>query len=653
MAGEQFVKFVKVADIPMDREKLAMYFNTITGNNFQINRMYTNNFVYFYLGFHDKWDHEATYYISTDNMIIANGKQDRQYRIDNQYFRQSNSIVEDYNEFKFFDNPAIATIPEFSSINIDEVNANRIGDMYLTNEVNYIRQDVAEFWKSSKPNFIDEFPIITIDDYPYIYLKNGEMIQEYQAVGYYQDYFVTYSYVFEAKFIRLSDMETFYLSVADDIYNLFGIDIDFFYLFIYNSELYCVIVYGLGNDNNFPNIYSNVYKITITGISGNNIIATYTLVNSYTNQAPIIWANQFYVPQLVHTNIYKHISFNDMLYNPIKANNVFLNAILQHTYIVDFIYPTLSTYEDKYLVFAQLGELTQSSSNLYIRDNIIFDKSLDPNGRPIFYFIGSEYQLAYDSVTNQVIMSPEQIFDRLSYTSILNGTYNPTYITYINDGYELFGAHNGWLYYAEGYLFPRKLKRLNYTTLVSEDIITGLHEYRAVKHIQINSTLYIWFVYSYNSFRIYKIDMMSPSNNLYVDINDLFHKVLFDVSANNIFYINYNTEFIMIEPDWISHTYTSKIIFESVIPASIVYINDLGLYKILYNDEVFEYISAEMIFNDHDSPYIDKSYLTPESPLTKIRPTSTKYRSTYSIYKLVHANELSLDDPKTLETTIR
>lgn len=554
--------------------------------------------------------------------------------------------------FRFFNNPAIATIPEFSSINIDNVNANRIGDMYLTNEVNYIRLDVIEFWKSSRPNFIDEFPIITINDYPYIYLKNGEMIQEYQAVGYYQDYFVTYSSYYGPQFIRLSDMQTFYLHLRSDIYNLFSIETDFFYMFIYNNELYCVIVYGLEDDNNFPNIYSDVYKITITDISEGDIIATYTLVDSYTNQAPIIWANQIYIPQLVHTNIYKHISFDDMLYNPIKTNNVFLNAILQHTYIVDSIYPTLSTYEDKYLVFARLGELTQSSSNLYIRDNIIFDKSLDPNGRPIFYFISSEYQLAYDSVTNQVIISPGQIFNRLSYTSILNGTYNPTYITYINDGYELFGAHNGWLYYMEGYLFPRKLKRLNYTTLVSEDIITELPEYGAVKHIQINSTLYIWFNY-YTSFIIYKIDMMSPSNNLYVDINGKFQKVFFDVSANNIFYIDYDENFIMIEPDWISHTYTSKIIFESVISDSIVYINDLGLYKILYNDEVFEYISAEMNTYNHDSPYIDKSYLTPESSLTKIRPTSTKYRSTYSIYKLVYANELSLDDPKTLETTIR
>jgi hypothetical protein len=99
VAGEQFAKFVKIADIPMDREKLAMYFNTITYNNSQINRTYTNNFVYFKLSLNDVWNHEATYYISTDNTIIANGKQDRQYRIDNQYFHQSNSIVEDYNEF--------------------------------------------------------------------------------------------------------------------------------------------------------------------------------------------------------------------------------------------------------------------------------------------------------------------------------------------------------------------------------------------------------------------------------------------------------------------------------------------------------------------------------------------------------------------------
>jgi hypothetical protein len=661
VAGEQFAKFVKVADIPMDRKKLAMYFNTITYNNNQINRTYTNNFVYFKQSFNDWAEHYSVYYISTDNTIIANGKQDRQYRIDNQYFRQSNSIVEYYNEFGFFDNPAVTNIPEFeSTFHIQEINANKVFDMYLTNEVNYIKQDVIEFWKSTRPNFVDEFPIVTIDYQPYIYLKNGEAIPEYQAVGYYQDYFVTYDSLDYAKFIRLSDMETFYLSVADDIYNLLSIYMDFFYMFIYNNELYCVIVYGLGNYNNFPNIYSNVYKITITGISGNDIIATYTLVNSYTNQAPIIWANedvwssQSLIPNLMYTNLYKHISFNDMLYNPIKTNNVFLNAILQHTYIVDTIYPTLSTYQDKYLVFKRIGDITQSSSNLYIRDNIIFDKSLDPNGRPVFYyrtsFPGS--QLVYDSVTNQVIVLYNWYrFNRLSYTDILNGVYNPTYITYINNAYALVGAHNGWFYYIEGYGDSSKLKRLNYTTLVREDIITGLGDYQSVKYIQIGSILYIWFPINYPTYRIHKIDMMSPSDTLYVDIPSNILPPFFDIPANNIL----DRKLRILEFDWINHTYTSRNILENtnIDWQLIMYLNDLGLYKIIKHDTYFEYYSAELTYGKQDSPYVDKSYFAYDNSITKMHLTSTKYRSTYSIYKLVYANDLSLDEPKTLETTIR
>jgi hypothetical protein len=649
VAGEQFAKFVKVADIPMDREKLAMYFNTITYNNDLINRTYTNNFVYFKQSSNDLYEHNSVYYISTDNTIIANGKHNRQYRLDNQYFRQSNFIVENYTEFGFFDNPAVATIPEFESeFHIQEVNANKVFDMYLTNEVNYIREDVIEFWKSSRPNFVDEFPIVTIDYQPYIYLKNGEVLQEYQAVGYYQDYFVTYDSIYRAKFIRLSDMQTFYLYVSSDIYDLFGIDVDFFYLFINSNEVYCIIVHGLQSDSNFPNIYSKVYKITITGISGNTIVATYTLVNSYTNQARIIWANEVLVPQLVYTNIYKHISFNDMLYNPIKTNNVFLNAVLQHTYIVDSIYPTLSTYGDKYLVFTRMRDITQSSSNLYIRDNIIFDKSLDPNGRPVFYYINNEYQLAYDSVTNQVIMSPEQIFNRLNYTSILNGTYSPTYITYINDGRELLGAHNGWFYYMEGYSAPRKLRRFNYNTLVGEDIITGLAGYQSVNYIQINSTLYIWFPIDSNNYRIYKIDMMSPSSNLYVDIPSNIANLFFDIPANNIF----NTQLQVLEIDWVNHTYTSRNILESTDTQLIMYLNDLGLYKILPNENHFEYDNAERIYGWQDSPYVDKSYFVFENSVSKMHLTSTQYRSAYSIYKLVYANELSLDEPKTLETTL-
>jgi len=651
VAGEQFAKFVKVADIPMDREKLAMYFNTITYNNNQINRTYTNNFAYFRQSFNDLYEHDATYYISTDSTIIANGKQDRQYRLDNQYFRPANSIVEDYNEFGFFDNPAVAIIPEFESyFHIQEVN--KVFDMYLTNEVNYIRQDVIEFWKSSRPNFVNEFPIVTIDYQPYIYLKNGEVVQEDQAVGYYQDYFVTYNSSYDAKFIRLSDMQTFYLNVYNNMYDLFGIDIYLFYLFIYDDELYCVVIYGLEDDSNFPNVYSKVYKVTITGIEQDTIIAAYTLVNSYTNQAHIIWANQGYsIPHLVHTNIYKHISFNDMLYNPIKKNNVFLNAVLQHTYIVDLIYPTLSTYQDKYIIFNRMDQITQSSNNLYIRDNIIFDKSLDPNGSPVFYY-SSNTPLAYDSVTNNLIMATNsnKSYSKLNYTQIINGIYNQTYIVFISNSSKLIGAHDGWFYYIENYYSPVKLRRFNYTTLVSEDIITIPAYYSSIGYIQINSILYIWFPINSVDYRIYKIDMMSPSSNLYVDIPSNNITLFFDIPANNIF----NNKLQILEFDWVNHTFSSRNILEGILDiAPIIYLNDLGLYKIIIHENTFEYDNAERIYGEQDSPYVDRSYFVNENSITNMHLTSTEYRSTYSIYKLVYANDLSLDEPKTLETTIR
>jgi hypothetical protein len=662
VAGEQFAKFVKVADIPMDREKLAMYLNVINTNINQIYRTYTSDFVYLYESYNDAWNHEATYYISTDNTLIANGKNDRPYRINNQYFRQSNSIVEDYNEFGFFDNPVTYSFPEFRSVYIDYTNANRVADMYLTNEINYVKQevwtlpqDIYTFWKSSRPNFVDEFPIVTIDNYPYIFLKNGEIIQQYNIVGYYQGYFITYHDPYKAVFIRLSDMHSFILEVWDDIYMYESIDADSFYIFIYNNELYCVVFHGFDSYYNFPNYYSKVYKITITGTTGNIFNAIYTLIDSYTTQSPMLWANKSQsvfslIPRLVGTNLYKHIDFEDMLKNPVKINKVFCNALLNNTYILEYIFPTLSTYQDKYIVFKYIGALTQSSTNIYIRDNIIFDKNLDPNGRPVFY-IGEDYGLAYDVVTNQVIISPEMDFFRANYADILNGIYNLSYIGFITDARELVGAHNGWLYYIEGYGAPRKLKRLNYTTLVSEDIITGLSDYQSVKYIQIGSILYIWFPVSYQNFRIYKIDMMSPSNNWYVGINANIYKVFFDIPANNIFYLTYDGElFILTEIDWVNHTRTSKVIFENIMNLeSIVYINDLGLYKRLHDDEVFEYeggITGQYL------PYIDTSHYLDKSPLTKIHITSTKYRSTYSIYKLVYANDLSLDEPKTLETTI-
>jgi hypothetical protein len=422
-----------------------------------------------------------------------------------------------------------------------------------------------------------------------------------------------------------------------------------FYLFIYNNELYCVIFHGLEDDSNFPNIYSKVYKITIIDIDEDVIIATYTLVDDYTNQTPIIWAIGSDMPLLMSTNIYKHISFNDMLHNPVITDNMFLNAILQHTYIVDSIYPTLSTYQDKYLVFTRMRNITQSSSNLYIRDNIIFDKSLDPNGRPIFYFVDPDYQLAYDSVTNQVITSPGATVYRLSYNDILNGTYNRTYITFINNARELVGAHNGWFYYIEIYWPLRKLRRFNYTTLASEDIITGITLHSAVYHIQINSTLYIWFVINALYYRIYKIDMMSPSATLYVDVPLSTIPLFFDIPANNIF----DSQFNLLEFDFVNHTYTSRRILESIDTDLIIAINDSGLYKILPNENYFEYGGAESFYGEHDSPYIDKFNLLDYTSITKMNLTSTQYRSTYSIYKLVYANDLSLDEPKTLETTIR
>jgi hypothetical protein len=649
LAGEQFAKFVKIADISMDREKLAMYFNTVYATH-QISRTYTNNFIYFQQSLDDLNINKAAYYISTDNTIISNGKYDRQYKLDNQYFRQANSVVQNYNAFGFFDNPAVTAIPEFeSSLFIQDVNTNKAFDMYLTNEVNYIKDNMTDFWKSSSPNFVDEFPIVTVNNQPYIYLKNDQMIDVYQPVGYYQDYFITLEHVQYAVFTRLSDMQRFLLRVFNDMYDLFGIWVRFFYLFIYNNELYCVVFHSM-NTSTFPNVLSGVYKVTVTGISGNYIVATYTLINSYSAQAPLMYSpGLFEVPQLVYTNIYKNISFNDMLYNPVRIANVFCNATLQNAYIVKSIYPTLSTYQDKYLVFKAIGKITQSSSTLYIRDNIIYDKSLDPNGRPIFYFEDdNDYQFAHDSITNKVIMFRFGSFYRLNYIDILNGLYYNTSITYINSAYELLGAHNGWFYYVDGYSSPKKITRVDYTTLTSQDIITGIGS-TPIYHIQINSILYVWFMTTYPNYRIHKIDMTSPSNTLYVDVPYDISNLFFDIPASNIF----DSQFNLLEFDFVNHTYTSRHIIESTDTSSVMAINDSGLYKVLPNENSFEYDSAERTSSNHDSPYVDKSYLMPGSSLTKIQPTTTKYRSTYSIYKLVYAGELSLDDPKTLETTIR
>jgi hypothetical protein len=328
---------------------------------------------------------------------------------------------------------------------------------------------------------------------------------------------------------------------------------------------------------------------------------------------------------------------------------MFLNATLQHTCIVNSIYPTLSTYEEKYIVFKRIGEITQSFSNLYIRDNIIFNKSLDPNGRPIFYFVDPGYQFAYDPVTNQVISRSYGNYNRLNYTDILNETAYFYYITYIGNGYDLVGAYNGWFYYIEGFSAPRKIRRFNYNTSASQDFITGITTNAPIKYIQIDSTLYIWFQVNVSNYRLYKIDMTSPSTDLYVDIPSNIVPLFFDIPANNIFDNTLN----LLEFDFVNHTYTSRRIIESTDTSSIIAINDSGIYKVLPNEEAFEYDSAEMMSSNHDSPYVDKTYLTTGSSLTKIRPTSTKYRSTYSIYKLVYASELSLDDPKTLETTIR